>query len=720
MADSLFTELKRRNVFKVGTAYLVLAWIVIQVTGLAVPALHLPDWINTAVFFFGVIGLPFALFFAWAFEITPDGIKKESEINRDESLTSHTGRKLDFSIIALLVIALGYFIYESRYESQSTGSPVVDTVTSEVEAPKALVKPEGSSIAVLPFVNMSSDKEQEYFSDGISEEILNVLAKIPNLHVTSRSSAFFYKNTKINIAEVAAKLGVSNVLEGSVRKSGNRIRITAQLIAAGTDKHLWSETYDRELTDIFAIQDEISAAIVLALKSKLGLDTKVAVRDMSKVNLDAHNEYLKGRFYIENRNKADLEKALAHFNKSVALAPEYAPAWMGKAWAIFYLSEANYGTLPRQISASNAKSAIEMALQLNQNLPETHAILGIIEAASFNWDKAKIHYKKAIELNPNYADVYSWYGQLFEDQPETRLALFKKAVQLSPMSIMANYTYAEELLLYGRIDEVKAIYQDMLTINDSHNFTYAVLGKIRLIEGKYAQAIIAFEEQIKNLSGNVGSRFNAANTLATIGLGEKAASYIDGSIADPIKYWFIGDDELYIREVRAIFPLSGDDARGNWVRAHAEVFAENYKEANKYFELADWNITENARIYSYQQTGDTQKAKPLLEQEKAKMKLWIEEGIKYFDNKNLIQPITLREMEIAVLDGDIDKAIVLLKNAMKKNYIVHNDYLKRTIYQKLRAHPEWPAIIAQSNKRASEQRDLYFKLIAEDKLSSIN
>ena len=270
MADSLFTELKRRNVFKVGVAYLVMAWVVVQITTEAVPALHLPDWINTAVFFFGIIGFPFAIFFAWAFELTPEGLKREHEVNRDESITHHTSRKLDFVIIGLLVVALGYFIYESRFENETELQNVNSAESSDTGGITENT-PTGSSIAVLPFVNMSSDPEQEYFSDGISEEILNVLTQIPNLHVTSRSSSFSFKGKENITSEVAAKLGVKNILEGSVRTSGKFIRITAQLITADSDKHLWSETYDRELTvdNIFAIQDEISNAIVSALKVHL-------------------------------------------------------------------------------------------------------------------------------------------------------------------------------------------------------------------------------------------------------------------------------------------------------------------------------------------------------------------------------------------------------------------------------------------------------------------
>ncbi len=381
---SLFQELRRRNVFKVGTAYLVLAWVVVQVTSAAVPALHLPEWINTAVFFFGAIGFPFALFFAWAFEITPDGLKKESEISAEESITAHTGRKLDFVIIAMLVLVAGYFIYESRFKSRVAEIEEVSEQANQQASAKTQAKPEGSSIAVLPFVNMSNDAANEYFSDGISEELLNVLAKIPNLHVTSRSSAFAFKGKDINISEVASKLGVMNVLEGSVRKSGHRIRITAQLIEAATDKHLWSESYDRELTDIFAVQDEISAAIVSSLKSKLGLEVKLEKRDMSMVNLDAHSEYLKGRFFIENRNQEDTEKALTHFNKALAFSPDYAEAWMGKAWASLFLSELAYGSTPAEIAIKNARQAIHKALQLAPKLAESHAINGLIESHGSN------------------------------------------------------------------------------------------------------------------------------------------------------------------------------------------------------------------------------------------------------------------------------------------------------------------------------------------------
>jgi TolB-like protein len=201
------------------------------------------------------MGFPFSLFFAWTFEITPEGVKRESSVRREESIAHHTGRKLDFVIIGLLIVGMGYFVYESRFASEKVEVATESVSTTPANTDAVEQEPQGSSIAVLPFVNMSSDEEQEYFSDGISGEILNVLAQIPKLHVTSRSSSFAVKNKEINLSEVARLLGVKNILEGSVRKSGDELRITVQLVAAGSDKHLWSKTFDRTLTvnNIFEI-----------------------------------------------------------------------------------------------------------------------------------------------------------------------------------------------------------------------------------------------------------------------------------------------------------------------------------------------------------------------------------------------------------------------------------------------------------------------------------
>ena len=258
---SLFNELKRRNVFRVGIAYIVMAWLVLQVADVILNNITAPGWVFHVLLLFLAIGFPFAVFFAWAFELTPEGLKKEKDVDRSKSVTRITARKLDYVVIAVLVLALAYFTFDKFVLDPLRDAELVQATTAD------------KSIAVLPFVNMSNDPEQEYFSDGISEELLNVLAQFPGLQVAARTSAFQFKGQNRDIAGIAKQLHVNHVLEGSVRKAGNRLRITAQLIDADSGFQLWSETYDRELDDIFAIQDEISAAIgdALMIELKLGI-----------------------------------------------------------------------------------------------------------------------------------------------------------------------------------------------------------------------------------------------------------------------------------------------------------------------------------------------------------------------------------------------------------------------------------------------------------------
>ena len=298
---SFFDELKRRNVFKVAAAYILVSWLLLQISDTLVPALHLPEWFHSGVAFLLIIGFPIALVFAWAFDMTPDGLKKEKDNNGSQPRASTSGRTLNYTIIVSLAVALMYFVWESRIQTGSepfSQEPIAQTVQSDNE--KRALPPvseqesrDNNSIAVLPFINMSSDPEQEYFSDGITEEVLNLLVKIPELKVTSRTSVFAFKGQIVDIPTVAEKLGVAHILEGSVRKAGNRVRITAQLIEARNDVHLWSETYERTLDDIFAIQDEIAREVVKALQIQLLGEAPIA----TATNTEAYKLYLRGKHF---------------------------------------------------------------------------------------------------------------------------------------------------------------------------------------------------------------------------------------------------------------------------------------------------------------------------------------------------------------------------------------------------------------------------------------
>ena len=296
----LFHELKRRNVVRVGVAYVVLGWVVVQITQLLFEAFGTPDWVIKTVIVLIGIGFPFALLFAWAFELTPDGLKKTREVDVAASITPKTGQRLNYIIIGALVIALGYFIWERQSYEQSAISPVEPLADVAEKAPAAIeteepVEAERRSIAVLPFLNMSSDQDQEWFADGLTEEILNSLAKAPDLLVAARTSSFSFKGSSQPVPEIAAALGVDHVLEGSVRRGGETLRITAQLIRAEDGFHLWSETFDRTMEDIISIQEEIAIQIAEALEIAMDPEALAEMMDSGTSSVPAYEAYLTGR-----------------------------------------------------------------------------------------------------------------------------------------------------------------------------------------------------------------------------------------------------------------------------------------------------------------------------------------------------------------------------------------------------------------------------------------
>jgi len=290
---SVWGELKRRNVVRVAIAYAVVAWLSIEVSATTFPMLKLPEWAATFVTVLLIIGFPVAVIFAWAYEFTPEGLKKEKDVDRSESITHITGRKIDFVIIGVLVVAVGFLLVDKLYLGEG------DT------APDEVIAIERKSIAVLPFINLSDDPEQEYFSDGLSEELLNLLAQIPELRVTSRTSAFSFKGKDVTIPEVGRTLDVEHVLEGSVRRSGDKIRITAQLIDASSDTHIWSDTWDRNFEDVFVIQDEIAEFVVDALKIELLGD----LPHVFQTTTEAYELYLQAKFLLEQPSAPNLRRA---------------------------------------------------------------------------------------------------------------------------------------------------------------------------------------------------------------------------------------------------------------------------------------------------------------------------------------------------------------------------------------------------------------------------
>ena len=415
-----------------GVAYLVLAWVVIQVTDSAVPALHLPDWINTAVFFFGAIGFPFALFFAWAFEITPEGIKKESEITPEEFINAHTGRKLDFIIIGLLIVALGYFIYESRFTSEkpSTNHPtqnssndivpnkppvLIASRKSEQEStsPTALGFNVQRALAVLPFTDLSEDSDNEHIADGIAENILTSIQAWGTFPVLSKRSTFAYKGKSVDIPSVAEELGVRYVLEGSVQRAGNTLRITAQLIDVETDSYLWAKKYDRELTDVFAIQDDITEQIVTSIVPEITRNVSKRVSSLHPSDLTAWELTMKAQALIlKGQYKTTLE-AKVMLEDALIRDPDYALALIRLAEVEHDLGEYFWKQQTEKQSVKYHAAALQharRAVELDPTLVEGRIWLGHLLLHHGEIERGVAELRKGVLLNPSHGQMRGEYG----------------------------------------------------------------------------------------------------------------------------------------------------------------------------------------------------------------------------------------------------------------------------------------------------------------------
>ncbi|MEY2548408.1 MAG: hypothetical protein QOD64_990 [Verrucomicrobiota bacterium] len=483
---NFFAELKRRNVYKVAVAYAVAAWLLIQVATQVFPFFEIPNWAVRLVVVLLALGFPVALILAWAFEITPEGIKRESEIEADESITQHTGRKIIAITIALAVVAAGLFVYQ-LVRSKSLFTP------RQSEAPTVSIP--AKSIAVLPFENLSSDKENAYFADGIQDEILTRLAKIGDLKVISRTSTEKYKSAPSNLREIAQQLGVATILEGSVQKSRDQVRITVQLINALNDAHLWAETYDRSLIDTFAVETDVAQRIAASLAAKLSGAEKQAIAARPTENTEAYQLYLKGRFFWNKRTGADLKTAGEFFERAVAADPTYAGAYAGLAQT--YLLIPVFGAGRPLDFFPKATIAAHRAIDLDETSSEGHTALAMLTLFNFKFAPSEQEFRRAIELNPNYATAHHWFGNsllVTLGRFDEAIKEGQRAVELDPLSLIINADLGSTLMIARRYDEAIAQLRKTLVLDG--NFAYARwnLGEALYFKGDLGAAIAEYEK----------------------------------------------------------------------------------------------------------------------------------------------------------------------------------------------------------------------------------
>ena len=477
---SIWSELRRRNVFRVGIAFLAASWLLIQVADVVLSNFAAPAWIIQALIFSLALSFPFVLALAWFYELTPEGVKSASELKVVEGV-KFTGRKLDFVIIGMLVLAVG-FLLGRDYVLDRPG----DLVLTDENQP---------SIAVLPFANMSDDASNEYFSDGISEEVLNLLAGISELRVISRSSAFSFKGKNAPIPLIAEQLNVAHVLEGSVRKAGNTVRITAQLIEANTDTHLWSETYDRELDDIFAIQDEIAATVV----EKLRLTLLGEAPYSQPIDPAAYSLFLQARHVRRLQTADSLREAERLYKQSLALEPNYVPNWIGLS--AVYDNQILTSLLPAEEGYALAQEAVDRALEID---PESAAALDslgwIVDRRDNSLAQAASYVRRALELESHDLDVLA--------------------------------SAARVLTSLGRLDEATVIREYVVARDPLNPIRHNNLGALKIYNRNYAEAKINMSRILEISPDYLGGRFFVGLTDLLMGDAEAALGHFDQETDD--------------------------------------------------------------------------------------------------------------------------------------------------------------------------------------------
>ena len=722
---SLYNELKRRNVFRVAIAYLALAWLLTEVSGTLFPAFGIPEWGVRFVVIVFALGFVPAVIISWVYELTPEGIKREKDVVRDASVTHLTAKRLDVFTIGLIVVAFAFILADHMWLSPRLAQQIVapaEVVTDTVQTPEPEPQYPPNSIAVLPFVNMSDDAGNEYFSDGISEELLNLLSKIPELGVISRSSAFSFKGKEFDIPTIAAQLNVAHILEGSVRKAGNQVRITAQLIEARSDTHLWSETYDRELDDIFAVQDEIGAAIVGALKERMDLANEAAPRVISATDTEAHDAYLRGRYLMVQRTQATIEAAVREFEKAIEIDPDYALAHAELSLAILLLTL--YGDLTVTEADARAAPHAERAMALDPNLAEAHAAAGFLLWNQSAYEEVLTAFERAIQINPNYSIVYNWMSILLRDlgHYKERLEIEETALQLDPLSRVAIYNYAWSLIHRNRLDEADRELEKLASIDP---VWYAeARGGLTALGGKWANVALSslnallvdpeshFRNELKQEFAIIGLEPEALTLLKTTDSLVLSNSWVlnllgrhGGAVKSAEAH--LVEDPTWLesrRDLGLALTAAGDYARARpfleemWQRGNGRVTESGWFQP----------VHAAALIAIRRNAGEEAGVGELLAAMRDDVRRYREAGItsKYW-NLN----VDYEEGLVTYLSGEHEKGLALIAKASKDGYFI---WPKAAYLQTLYDDPGFAPILASQEARQLRERNRFLTIVCTD------
>ena len=476
MAGSFIDELKRRNVFRVVMIYLIVSWLLMQIGDVMFPALRLPEWTTTMLVAFLILGFPIAVILSWAYEATPEGIKRTSDVAPNESITALTGRKINYSIIGVLAVAVVFLLAKDLLRDDSV--------------PSSIATGSDKSIAVLPFANRSAAEENaEFFAAGVHDELLTLLSKLGGLKVISRTSVENL-DEGLSIPEIGALFGVATVLEGQVQRAGDTLRINVQLINAAEEDHLWATTYDRQLTagNVFQVQSEIARTIADSLHAELSDTDEALLNNIPTENTEALGLYMLGRQLMGRSSFESIRQAAAYFEEAVALDPDYAEAWA--SLASVHSTMLQTGLIETRDYIEVAKPAVERALQLDENFAEAHAQQGTLHWRSGDFEAAEASFEKALELNPHDSKSLRLFGNYlrFTGRPRQAIPLLERALEGDPLSVLTLFDIGKAEMYIGNTERTIQCAQRILEIDPSSVYGYSGNLQARLWKGQLALA----------------------------------------------------------------------------------------------------------------------------------------------------------------------------------------------------------------------------------------
>ena len=671
---SFWGELKRRNVVRVAIAYAVVAWLLLQFADVILDNIEAPTWVFQAILLLLIIGFPVALIFAWAFELTPEGLKLDKNVDRRQSMTVKTGRKLDFIIIGLLVIGLGIFVF--LYVSGPDRGGVDDGIVSSSRP----------AVAVLPFTSRSADPDNVFFADGIHDDLLTMLGNINSLRVISRTSVMKYRDTKKNMREIGKELGVTTILEGAVQKAGDNVRINVQLIDTNADQHLWAQSYDRELTtnNIFAIQSEISAAIASALQATLTPEEWTRLDSVPTENLEAYNLYLAGRNNIYSRRLGNLQQARQQFERAIELDPNYAKAYSGLSDSVMLILS-NHSAISTDEAFPISELALDKAVALDSSDADIYASVGLYKMELELWenqadksarDAAHEAFERALEINPNHVQALMWQAGLYrESETSKSIELYERAIALDPLARIPQLNLGDMYAVLGRNDEALRQWLKTIELHPDWPMPYRQIASHLAGLGRLDESMAWFKKA-GELSTDPLTSVQAISIYLDLGRPELVGPMID-AIPDSHPLFMIGQafklrfekdyagaSEILMQEIEQM--ERPPTFMVDFVADNA-FLAEDYTTAFEYYELFDPELAADPPVvkadnlanavamgYTLQQLDQPDRARQLLEVTLASLETRPRMGLTGFGP---------RDAQILALMGRSDEAIAKLQEA---------------------------------------------------------